>query len=154
MGDLIDKLVTLVDDIDLASLFPAMDTVLGWTTLIARICILAAPLVMLVLGLRYRFLPPAEANYKTGYRFFFGMGSDHAWLYTQRLAGIVWTVLGAVMTLAMLVAGLLFGKMDPMAAANAVLICVGIQLALIVVSCLVINIVVSVKFDKDGNPRS
>lgn len=153
MGNLIDKLVALVDNIDLASLFPAMDTVVGWITLIARICILAAPLVMLVLGLRYRFMPPAEANYKAGYRFFFGMGSDTAWRYTQRLAGIVWTVLGAVMALGMLVVCLFFGGMDPVKMVKTVLVCLGVQLVLIAGSCLVINAVVGRKFHKDGTPR-
>ena len=153
MGNLIDSLVALVDDFDLASVFPALDTVVGWVVFLARICILAAPVVMLVLGLRYRFMPPAEANHNAGYRFFFGMGSDAAWQYTQRLAGIIWTLLGGGLVAIMLILSLFLGGMNPMTMASTVLWCVGIQLVLIAGSCIAINVVVSKKFDKNGNTR-
>ena len=153
MGDLIDKLVALVDNFDLSSVFPAMDTVIGWAVFFARICVLAAPVVMLILGLRYRYTPAAQANYETGYRFFFGMGSKAAWQYTQRLAGVIWTLLGGGLALIMLILSLFFGGMNPMSMATTVLWCIGIQLVLIAGSCVVINVQVSKKFNKDGSVR-
>lgn len=154
MGNLIDSLVTMVDDFDLASVFPALDTVVGWAVFLARICILVAPVVMLVLGLRYRYMPPAEANHNAGYRFFFGMGSDAAWQYTQRLAGIIWTLLGGGLAVIMLILCLFLGAMSPMAMASTVLWCVGIQLVLMAGSCVAINVMVSKKFDKNGKVRN
>ena len=52
------------------------------------------PVVMLALGLAYLFLAPKEANYYFGYRTYFGMGSVHSWRFTQRLSGIVLSLLG------------------------------------------------------------
>ena len=153
MGDFIDKLVGLVDEFDLASVFPPMDTVVGWATFFGWLCMLAAPVTMLILGLRYRYSPAEKANYETGYRFFFGMGSSAAWRYTQRLAGVVWTLLGGGLLVIMLLICLFFGMMNPMTMATVILWCVGIQLVLMIGSCVAINILVSKQFDKDGKPR-
>lgn len=153
MGNIIDQVVALVDDFELASIFPALDTVIGWVTLFAWLCALAAPVTMLVLGLRYRYSPPEKANYRSGYRFFFGMGSQEAWKYTQQLAGVVWTLLGGGMTVIMLIVCLFFGLMNPVTMVSVVLWSVGIQLVLIVTGCVVINKKVADRFDKDGNPK-
>ena len=153
MGNIIDKLVSLVDEFDLAAVFPELDSVIGWAVTIARIFVLAAPLTMLILGLRYRYLPPKEANYETGYRFLFGMNSPRAWQYTQQLAGGIWTLLGGGMLVVVLILSLFFGGMEPMNMASTALWCVGLELVLIVVSCIMINHNVKKKFDKDGNLR-
>ena len=153
MGSFIDQVVALVDEFDLASVFPPMDTVIGWVTLLAWLCALAAPVVMLILGLRYRYAPAEKANYKSGYRFFLAMGSPEAWHYTQRLAGIVWTLLGGAMAAIMLIICLFFGLMNPMTMVSVVLWSVGIQLLLIVASCVVINKMVADHYAQDGNPK-
>lgn len=153
MGNFIDQVVALVDEFDLASIFPPMDTVIGWVTLLAWLCTLAAPVTMLILGLRYRYAPPEKANYNSGYRFFFGMGSPEAWKYTQQLAGVVWTLLGGGLVVIALILCLFFGIMNPMTMVTTVLWCVVIQLVLIVASCVVINKKVADRFDKDGRPK-
>lgn len=153
MGNFIDQVVALVDEFNLASVFPAMDTVIGWVTLLAWLCALAAPVTMLILGLRYRYAPPEKANYKSGYRFFYGMGSPEAWKYTQQLAGVVWTLLGGGMAAIMLLLCLFFGLMNPITMVSVVLWSVAIQLVLIIASCVVINKKVADRFDKDGNAK-
>ena len=143
---IIEKLVGLVDSFDLATVFPALDSVLGWAVVLARIFVLAAPVTMLVLGLRYRYLPPKEANYEKGYRFRFAMKNPDAWSFTQQTAGVIWTLLGGGMLAVVLILSLFFGMMKPMAMANMALWCVILEVVLIVLSCFLINSKVKKKF--------
>ncbi len=145
---IIDKLVAAVDAFDLASVFPALDSVLGWAVAIARICVLAAPVTLLILGLRYRYMPSKEINYESGYRFRFAMNNPRAWEFTQQTAGVVWTLLGGGMLAIVLILSLFFGIMKPMAMANTALWCVIFEVVLIVFSCFVINSKVKKKFSK------
>ena len=48
------------------------------------------------------FFTPREANHYIGYRCYFGMGSVQAWRFTQRFAGLVFGILGLVLTVVML----------------------------------------------------
>ena len=91
----------MMDAFDPAALLPELDTITGKIDLVARIAVMAGPIVILVLGLMYLFLAPKEANYRFGYRTWFGMGSVAAWRFTQRLAGIVLGLLGLVLTVVM-----------------------------------------------------
>ena len=82
----IEALKKAFEDFDLATLLPNLDSIFGKITLICRICVLVGPILLLVLGLSYLFLAPKEANYYLGYRCYYGMGSVHAWRFTQRIA--------------------------------------------------------------------
>ena len=72
MEDFIPKLVDLINNFDPASLLPKVDSILGWIELLIRLCVMAAPVIMLIFGLTYWFLPAKEANHEAGYRFYFG----------------------------------------------------------------------------------
>ena len=89
MESTIEKLKDLINNFDPVSYLPDIAAIMSWASLFARICILVAPAVMLLCGLRYLIFPPKEANHEAGYRFYFGMGSVEAWRFTQLLAGIV-----------------------------------------------------------------
>ena len=93
-----DAIMDLLAGFDPAALLPDISTTLGVLVLIARIAILALPVILLVLGLIYFFRPPKEANHRFGYRTYFGMGSVRAWKFTQRVAGLVWGTLGLGLT--------------------------------------------------------
>ena len=101
MDDFIPDLIDLINNFDPAAYLPKIDSILGWIEILVRLCVMAAPVIMLVSGLSYLLLPPKEANYEAGYRFYFGMGSVEAWLYTQKLAGIVWSALGLLLSIVM-----------------------------------------------------
>ena len=94
----IEDLKSLMDAFDPASLLPEIESVLDVVLYAVRMATLVGPAVLLLLGLGYLIFAPKEANYYFGYRCMFGMGSVEAWRFTQRLAGIVWTVLGLVLT--------------------------------------------------------
>ena len=153
IGSLIDKLVGLVDEFDPASLIPQLDTVIGWVEMFARLCVMAAPVILLALGLWYLFLPPKEANHIAGYRFYYGMGSVEAWLFTQKLAGLVWSGLGFVLTVVMALICAGFRGKEPVDMAGAAISCVLWELGLIAAGCIAIDVVVALRYDKEGNRR-
>ena len=88
-----EKITAIFEKIDLAKAVPEMDALLSKVQTATTVALLIGPVLMLLLGLWYYFLPPKEANHKFGYRTYFGMGSVQAWKFTQWIAGIVWGVL-------------------------------------------------------------
>lgn len=153
IGSLIDDLVKLVDEVDPAALMPDLNSVVGWVEAAARLFVLAAPLILLGLGLWYLLAPPKEANHVAGYRFYFGMGSVEAWQYTQRLAGFGWTGLGGLLTLIMGIISLTFHGKDPVSMIGTAVGCVIWELVLIAICCVVIDVLVGLRYDKNGNRR-
>lgn len=149
----IDGLKTLMDEFDPASLLPELDSLLGKAELILRIAILVGPILLLAMGLAYLLIAPKEANYHFGYRCFFGMGSIEAWRYTQRLAGAIWTGLGAVLTLVMLIVSGSFGGKEIMDMIWSGVTCVIWEVVLVAISCLFINTMAAFYFDAKGERR-
>ena len=111
---MMDKLLSLLDGLDIAKLLPEVDSLLGKLALVLRLCLLIGPVIMLVLGLIYLLIPPKEANYKAGFRTYWGMGSLQAWRFTQRLGGLVFSAMGLVFLIVMLVISGGFMEMDEM----------------------------------------
>jgi len=149
----IDDLRTLMDDFDPASLLPELDTMIGKMELVMRIAVLIGPIILLVLGLIYFLAPPKEANHYFGYRCWFGMGSVDAWRFTQRLAGMVWAVLGLILVIVMLIISTGFGGKEIMDMLWAAGKCVIWEAVLTALTCLGINAIVALKFDSKGERR-
>ena len=148
-----EDLTSLLNGADLGKLLPELDGIVDKMVPIMKVALLAGPVIFLILGLLYLFATPKEANYKFGYRCYFGMGSVNAWRYTQRLAGLVFTAVGLILTLVMLIVTGKFGQMDVMDMLWKTLKC-GIWEAMIIgVSCVGINLVVMFFFDAKGNLR-
>ena len=149
----IEDLKSIMDAFDPASLLPEMEGVLSVLVRIVRIATLVGPAVLLVLGLGYLIFARKEANYIFGYRCAFGMGSVEAWRFTQRLAGITWSVLGLVLTVAMLLLTRNFAQLN----AYDVVWCgakyILWEVGLVAVSCLFINTAVMTQFTYDGEYR-
>lgn len=154
MDDIIETLKKLVNEFDLANFIPEVDSILGWVETLVRIFVLAAPICILAFGLFFLFLPPKEANHSAGYRTYFGMGSVDAWRFTQFLAGVVWSGVGLILTVVMLIVVNGYRNMEMMDMANSAVVCVLWEIGSIVVSCLGINITAAVVFDRKGNRRA
>lgn len=137
----------------LSKLIPQLDTLLGWIVFLTRLAVMAVPLLLLGFGLLYLLTPPKEANYSVGYRFWWGMSSLDAWRYTQRLAGIVWSCLGLLLTIIMSIICAGFAGMPPMDMVWAAGKCVIWEFVLAVASCIGINVTVMVIFDRYGYRR-
>ena len=150
----IEDLKTLMDEFDPAALLPQIDTIVGKVELAMRIAVMIGPIILLILGLAYIFASPKEANYYFGYRCYYGMGSVDAWRFTQRLAGIIWSALGLVLTVVMLLVCSSFRGKEIMEILSSAVTCVLWQAGLAAVSCLAINGVVAARFDSRGERRA
>lgn len=140
-------------DFDLSTLLPNMDSIFDKIVIICRVCVLVGPILLVILGLSYLFLAPKEANYYFGYRCYFGMGSVHAWRFTQRIAGMVLGGLGIVLTVIMTVLSLGFGSMEVNAMVWRAVRCLGWELGLSLLATLVINGLAMYWFDRKGELR-
>ncbi len=149
----IEDIKQIMDGFDPAALLPDLSSIEGIAELVCRIAVLAGPILLLVMGLIYLLLAPKEANYYLGYRCFFGMGSQEAWRFTQRIAGIVWSVLGLVLTIVMVVNTNGFREYPVMDQVGKAVKCLLWEAGLALVSTLGINITAAVFFDRKGNPR-
>ena len=149
----LESIKTLLDGFELGSLLPDLGTLLGKLELAMRILVIAGPLVMVVMGLLYLFAAPKEANHHFGYRCYFGMGSVDAWRYTQRIAGITWTALGAVLTLVMLIVSAGFGGKNAMDMVTSAIVCVLWQAGLLLAASFVIRTIVAARFNRHGEYR-
>ena len=148
-----EKITAFFDSIDLAKLVPEMDTLLGKVQTVTSLALVAGPILMLILGLWYYFLPPKEANHRAGFRTWFGMGSVEAWLFTQRLAGIVWGGLGLVLIIVMGIICLGFGGKELANIVTTALIALIWQAGLALVAYLAICVIVTVRYDSKGLRR-
>ena len=146
----LEALKSILEGFDLAAFLPELDSIVGWAEMLMRIFVMAGPLLLLGFGILYLVSPPKEANYSLGYRFFWSMSSLHAWTFTHRLVGVVWTALGLVLTAVMAVYCNAFRRMEIMEVVDTAVVCIFWQLALIALSCLVCNIVIVVCFDRHG----
>ena len=148
-----DKLAELVANFDIANILPELDSFLGWMELLIRLAVMAGPLLVLIFGCIYFFMPPKEANHSLGYRFYWGMGSEYAWRFTQRLAGFVWMIAGGLLTLVMFFVTVAVGGKDLAQMGYDAVICLFWELGVIVVACLAIDVVVLLRYDRKGNVR-
>ena len=149
----IDALKKAFEDFDLATLLPKLDSIFDKITLICRICVLVGPIILLILGLFYLFLSPKEANYYFGYRCYYGMGSVHAWRFTQRIAGIVLGGLGLILTPVMFFISSGFAGMQVMDMVWKALRCLLWQAGLTILATLAINGLAMFWFNRKGELR-
>ena len=136
-----------------APVVPDAGTLVDKVLPIAKILVVAGPVIMLILGLLYLFAAPREANHHFGYRCYFGMGSEQAWRFTQRIAGIVWTALGAVMTLAMLIVTARFPGLDVLEMLTSAATSVVVEALVLLVATIIIRIIVAARYDRHGERR-
>jgi len=149
----VESIKELMDGFDPAALLPPLQEVFGSLAAICRLAVMIAPVIMLVLGLLYLFLSPKEANYYFGYRCYFGMGSVRAWRFTQRLAGLVLTLLGLVLTIVMFTISGGFADMEVTDMVWKAFSCLIWQAGLALAATLLINLLAAFFFDRRGELR-
>lgn len=147
------ELITKIFDLDLATLVPELGKFLTDVRTLLILAMLLGPVLLVAFGGIYLLRPPAEANYRFGFRTYFGMGSIEAWQYSQRIAGIIFAGLGIVLFVVMLVVIIGMEKQDLFAMANTVLKCLLWQAGLTLAARLAATILVTVYFDANGDRR-
>ena len=150
----IESLTKLINEFDFAKLMPDLSNLLGWIDLFIRICVMAAPIAILFFGLWWLILPPKEANHSVGYRCYFGMGSVEAWRFTQKLAGILWSALGLLLLIVAVLVSNQFPDMEAMAMLDKAVACILWQAGLTAAVCIAINVVTTIRYDRNGYLRS
>nr|MBQ8245423.1 SdpI family protein [Oscillospiraceae bacterium] len=148
------ELLSLLKEFDIAKLLPDMSTFVGQLAAWMRLCLLLGPLVIAGLGAVYYFIPPKEANHALGYRSKWSMSSVEVWQYAQRIAGMIYMVLGGGLFVVMLVMALIIGIMQPVSMAVTVFICVLIQVLLIIGAHFVVEKLLRKHFDINGNKKA
>ena len=148
-----EDIKVLMDNFDPAALLPDLSSMAGLVATLTRVAVLIGPIVLLVMGVLYFFVSPKEANYHFGYRCYFGMGSEEAWRFTQRLAGLVWAALGLVLTIVMLIVSMGYGSKDMSQVISSGLVSLLLEIGLTLLSCLAINITAMVRYDSKGLRR-
>ena len=149
----IQSIKEILEGFDPAALLPDLSVLFGSLETVCRIAVLIGPVVLLVMGLMYLFLSPKEANYYFGYRTYFGMGSVHAWRFTQRLAGITLGGLGLILTVIMVIVSGSFGKMELMDMLWKAVSCLVWEAGLALAANVFIGLAAAVCFDRKGEFR-
>lgn len=149
----IESIKEIMDGFDPATLLPDLSGLFGSLETVCRWAVMIGPLLLLVLGLAYLFLSPREANYYFGYRTYFGMGSVHAWRFTQRLAGVTLGGLGLILTVVMFFISIGFGNLDVMDMVWKAVSCLVWQAVLALLANGAIALAAFLLFDRKGEYR-
>ena len=149
----VESMKALLDGFDPATLLPDLSKVFGSLVPLCRIAVLIGPVVILLLGLSYLILSPKEANHYLGYRCYFGMGSEYAWRFTQRLAGWLFTGAGLVMTVLVFAVSVGFSGMELTEMAWKAAACLVLELVVAVLLVLIVNLSAAFRFDRKGRHR-
>jgi len=145
--------ITGLFDMDFAALVPEMGAMLGFIRVVLSLLVLACPLSMLILGVLYLFMSPPEANYKFGFRTYFGMGSVEAWRFSQKIAGIAFGCLGLILLVVAIVVDFSFIGKDTHQVASTAITCLLWQVGLALAARLAVGIAAAVFFTADGGRR-
>ena len=143
----------MMDGFDPAALLPDLSGLFGSLETVCRWAVMIGPIVLLVMGLLYLFLSPKEANYYFGYRTYFGMGSVHAWRFTQRLAGVTLGGLGLVLTAIMFFISSGFGGLEVMDMVWKAVSCLVWEAVLALLANVAIGLAAFALFDRKGEYR-
>ena len=149
----IESIKEIMDGFDPATLLPDLSGLFGSLETVCRWAVMIGPVLLLVLGLAYLFLSPREANYYFGYRTYFGMGSVHAWRFTQRLAGVTLGGLGLILTVVMFFISSGFGNLDVMDMVWKAVSCLVWEAVLALLANGAISLAAFLLFDRKGEYR-
>lgn len=149
----IQSIKDMMDAFDPAALLPELSDVFGSLVTVCRFAVMVGPVILLVLGLAYLFFSPKEANYYFGFRCYYGMGSVQAWRFTQRLAGLLYGVLGLVLTLIMLLISSGFGKLEVTDMVWRAADCLIWQAVLVFAATVTIHVSAAMRYDRKGERR-
>ena len=149
----IKSIKELMDGFDPAALLPEIDSIVGKVQVLCSLAILAAPIIMLCMGIAYLFFAPREANYYFGYRTAFGMGSVSAWRHTQKVAGLIFGGLGLILTILMLMICLTLSSRQAMDMVWLAVKCLIWEGVLGLIAKFSINSITMYTYDYNGNKR-
>ena len=148
----LDSITSALENFDLGAILPDL---LGFFSSLQTLCVLAmmiGPVVMLALGIWYLFFPRRDVGHRGGFQAYFALGSEAAWLFTQKMAGLVWTGLGGILTLVMGIMCLnLSGELNEVT--QLAHTCLIWQVVLAALSWIALKVLPAVFYNRDGQRR-
>lgn len=149
-----EKITEILDNLEnLGDKLPKLDTLTGWVEWLISLAVRVGPVCILILGLIHLLIPPKEANWKAGYRTYFGMGSITAWHFTQRVSGVLMTVIGLVLTISAYLSVAKFHGMDLMQMAYEAFTIVKMQAIFAAIIYVFMFALTAVVFTRKGDCR-
>ena len=149
-----EKITELLDKLEnLGELIPKLDTLTDWIQWLICLAVRVGPVCILVLGLIYMLIPPKEANRKFGFRTYFGMGSVSAWIFTQRVAGAIMTLVGAILAIIAFSSVKKLTGMDLMEMASRAFAIIKGQAICILIIYIFMFLLAAMMFDRNGYCR-
>lgn len=145
--------ISKIFNMDFAALVPDMPVLLRFLRTVLALALVAGPVTMMIQAAFYLFKPAPEANFKRGYRTYYGMGSTEAWQFSQKIAGLAFGGLGSLLLIAMFIVILCFRGKTLMWVAIAAIICLTVQVVLLSAARITVAILCGKFFDKDGARR-
>ena len=139
--------------LDPTELLPELDKFLSTCKTLVIICLMVGPIIMLLTGIKYWLAPANLPNHKSGFRTYFGMGSKAAWDYSQKLSGLVWTCLGGLLLIVMLIAFLVNRNNDQISFSHTSMILLFVQAGAALLAWLVMVVMITITFDRKGQLR-
>ena len=149
-----EAITAFMESFDIAKLLPELGKFVSDLRFWAGLFMLVGPIIMLLLGLWYFFLPTKEANHHIGFRTYFGMGSMDAWKYAQKMAGWFFMIGGGALTAVALVLVIVLGGAEPMKMATTALILLIIQAVVAFGLWMTLQILLMIRYDKNGNRKT
>ena len=137
----------------LEDLLPELAPLLEKTALLSRLLMLIGPFIILGMGLYYFLNAPKEANFRSGYRCYFGMGSVEAWRFSQRLAGGIWCLVGLGLAIWMALVGPKLVDMALLDRMGQMAFYIFCQAMALLLSRWIINLLVFLRYDAKGRRR-
>lgn len=149
-----EKVTEILENLEnLGDVLPKLDTLTGWFHWLILLAVRMGPVCILVLGLIHLLIPPKEANRKAGFRTYFGMGSITAWHFTQRVSGVIMTVLGLILTVTAFLSAGRIARLELLDMAHAAFQIIKVQVILIFAVYVFMFVLTAVMFDRSGNCR-
>ena len=149
-----DKIMDIMNNLgNLEKFIPKLEDLMGWVQKLISLSVRVGPVCILVLGLIYMLIPPKEANRYFGYRTYFGMGSILAWRFTQRVSGVLMSVIGLILTIIAFATVGRFDGMDNMEMTELAFRCIKGQVICMIFIWIFMFALTTVMFDRNGYRR-
>ena len=148
-----EALKNLLNGFDLGALVPHVEDILSIVAPTAKVLMLLGPFVMLAFGLYCLMIAPKEATYAAGYRFRWGMASPESWRFMQRLAGVVFSVLGMLSAIYMALFTRHLADLELMDLLTQSCMYILLQAGLALAGCVITNFLVIFRYDRKGVRR-
>ena len=149
----LDSITSALENFDMGAMMPDLFSFLSSAEGLCKLLLMISPLLLLFLGLWYLFLPRKEVGSRGGFLTYFALGSEEAWLYTQKMAGLIWSCLGGVLTIVMIIVCVNMSGNDLNLVADTTKTALIWQIVLVFLSWLALNILPFIFFSKDGRRK-